>query len=89
MSLFGGGMAECFPQVRKPFYIKFLNEGLPIESHLHLALADHFCAEIVAKTIEVGFCVAGFLVYVLLSTYRRRISKRLLIGLHGHIITDG
>jgi pre-mRNA-splicing helicase BRR2 len=29
-----------------------LNEGLPIESHLHLTLHDHFNAEIVTKTIE-------------------------------------
>jgi hypothetical protein len=34
------------------FLKKFLNEGLPIESHLHLSLHDHFNAEIVAKTIE-------------------------------------
>lgn len=39
-------------QVRKDFFKKFLNEGLPIESHLHLALHDHFNAEIVTKTIE-------------------------------------
>ncbi|KAA1132430.1 DEIH-box ATPase [Puccinia graminis f. sp. tritici] len=39
-------------QVRKEFLKKFLNEGLPIESHLHLSLHDHFNAEIVAKTIE-------------------------------------
>ncbi|CAH7668860.1 Sec63 Brl domain-domain-containing protein [Phakopsora pachyrhizi] len=39
-------------QVRKEFFKKFLNEGIPIESHLHLSLHDHFNAEIVAKTIE-------------------------------------
>jgi pre-mRNA-splicing helicase BRR2 len=39
-------------QVRKDFFKKFLNEGLPIESHLHLTLHDHFNAEIVTKTIE-------------------------------------
>ncbi|BGP06391.1 Pre-mRNA-splicing helicase BRR2 [Rhodotorula toruloides] len=39
-------------QVRKDFFKKFLNEGLPIESHLHLSLHDHFNAEIVTKTIE-------------------------------------
>ncbi|GAA5923960.1 hypothetical protein JCM1841_000119 [Sporobolomyces salmonicolor] len=39
-------------QVRKEFFKKFLNEGLPIESHLHLSLHDHFNAEIVTKTIE-------------------------------------
>jgi pre-mRNA-splicing helicase BRR2 len=40
------------PQVRKPFFVKFLNEGLPIESHLPSQLHDHFTAEIVTKTIE-------------------------------------
>lgn len=39
-------------QVRKPFFVKFLNEGLPIESHLPTSLHDHFTAEIVTKTIE-------------------------------------
>ncbi|GAA5859336.1 hypothetical protein JCM8547_001990 [Rhodosporidiobolus lusitaniae] len=39
-------------QVRKEFFKKFLNEGLPIESHLHLTLHDDFNAEIVTKTIE-------------------------------------
>lgn len=39
-------------QTRKEFFKKFLAEGLPIESHLHLSLHDHFNAEIVTKTIE-------------------------------------
>lgn len=50
-------------QTRKDFYKKFLNEGLPIESHLptHM-LHDYFLAEIAVKTIEnkqdamVDFC---------------------------------
>lgn len=45
-------------QVRKEFFKKFLNEGLPIESSLHLTLHDHFNAEIVTKTIENKQCVA-------------------------------
>lgn len=45
-------------QVRKEFFKKFLNEGLPIESHLHLSLHDHFNAEIVTKTIENKQCVS-------------------------------
>lgn len=40
------------PQVRKPFFLRFLNEGLPIESHIHLALPDHLLAEIAAGTAE-------------------------------------
>lgn len=43
--------------MRKEFFKKFLNEGLPIESHLHLSLHDHFNAEIVTKTIENKQCV--------------------------------
>ena len=40
-------------QTRKDFYKKFINEGLPIESHLatHM-LHDYFLAEIAVKTIE-------------------------------------
>lgn len=40
------------PQVRKPFFLRFLNEGLPIESHVHLALSDHLLSEIAAGTVE-------------------------------------
>lgn len=40
------------PQVRKPFFLRFLNEGLPIESHVHLALPDHLLSEIAAGTVE-------------------------------------
>jgi len=40
-------------QTRKEFYKKFLNEGLPIESHLpSIMLHDYFLAEIAVKTIE-------------------------------------
>lgn len=40
-------------QTRKEFYKKFLQDGLPIESHLptHM-LHDYFLAEIAVKTIE-------------------------------------
>jgi hypothetical protein len=40
-------------QTRKDFYKRFLEEGLPIESHLptHM-LHDYFLAEIAVKTIE-------------------------------------
>lgn len=40
-------------QTRKEFYKKFLNEGLPIESHLTTNLLhDWFLAEVAVKTIE-------------------------------------
>lgn len=63
----GGHRAHSAPfsfQVRKDFFKKFLNEGLPIESHLHLALHDHFNAEIVTKTIESKQCVCKYLLFV-------------------------
>lgn len=37
---------------KKDFFKKFLNEPLPVESHLDHRLHDHFNAEIVTKTIE-------------------------------------
>ena len=37
---------------KKQFYLKFLHEPLPIESHFDHFLSDHFNAEIVTKTIE-------------------------------------
>ncbi|KZO96269.1 Sec63-domain-containing protein [Calocera viscosa TUFC12733] len=52
----GGGGSRCvlmLNQTKKDFYRKFLNEGLPIESHLptHM-IHDFFLAEIAVKTIE-------------------------------------
>merc|ERR1719499_1776200 len=40
------------PTSKKPFYKHFLTEPFPVESHLHLNLADHINADIVSKTIE-------------------------------------
>jgi pre-mRNA-splicing helicase BRR2 len=37
---------------KKDFFKKFLNEPLPVESHLDHRMHDHFNAEIVTKTIE-------------------------------------
>lgn len=37
---------------KKDFLKKFLNDPLPVESHLDHALHDHFNAEVVTKTIE-------------------------------------
>ena len=40
------------PAVRREYYKKFLNEALPIESHLHVYLHDAFVSEISTKMIS-------------------------------------
>ncbi|KAH6898951.1 Sec63 Brl domain-containing protein [Thelonectria olida] len=42
------------PQVKRDYYKKFLNEALPVESHLHNYLHDVFVTEISTKMIESG-----------------------------------
>ncbi|KAK4997051.1 Pre-mRNA-splicing helicase BRR2 [Elasticomyces elasticus] len=45
------GVLMC-PAVKREYYKKFINEALPIESQLHMYLADAFVAEISTKMIE-------------------------------------
>ena len=40
------------PQVKREYYKKFLNEALPIESHLHHYVHDAFVTEVSTKMIE-------------------------------------
>ncbi|KAL0469101.1 Sec63 domain-containing protein [Neurospora intermedia] len=42
------------PVVKREYYKKFLNEALPVESHLHNFLHDAFVTEISTKMIESG-----------------------------------
>ncbi|KAH0437006.1 pre-mRNA splicing helicase [Colletotrichum camelliae] len=42
------------PAAKRDFYKKFLNEALPVESHLHNYLHDAFVTEISTKMIESG-----------------------------------
>ncbi|KAL2262858.1 hypothetical protein VTK26DRAFT_9245 [Humicola hyalothermophila] len=42
------------PAVKREYYKKFLNEALPVESHLHHFLHDAFVTEISTKMIESG-----------------------------------
>ncbi|KAL1837430.1 hypothetical protein VTJ49DRAFT_3782 [Mycothermus thermophilus] len=42
------------PAARREYYKKFLNEALPVESHLHECLTDAFVTEISTKMIESG-----------------------------------
>lgn len=54
---------------KKDFFKKFLNESLPIESHLDHRLHDHFNAEIVTKTVENKQDAVDYLTWTFL--YRR------------------
>ncbi|KAL1882717.1 hypothetical protein VTK73DRAFT_1237 [Phialemonium thermophilum] len=42
------------PAVKRDYYKKFLNEALPVESHLHNFLHDAFVTEISTRMIESG-----------------------------------
>ncbi|KAK4673654.1 Pre-mRNA-splicing helicase BRR2 [Podospora pseudopauciseta] len=42
------------PAVKREYYKKFLNEALPVESHLHNFLQDAFVTEISTRMIESG-----------------------------------
>eukprot|EP00039_Didymoeca_costata_P018603 m.334150 g.334150 ORF g.334150 m.334150 type:complete len:2153 (-) comp17301_c0_seq1:1767-8225(-) len=54
---------------KKDFFKKFLNDPLPVESHLDHVLHDHFSAEIVVKTIENKQDAVDYLTWTFL--YRR------------------
>ncbi len=54
---------------RKEYYKKFLYEAFPVESHLDHALADHFVAEIVTRTITTKQDAVDYLTWTFF--YRR------------------
>ncbi|KAK3335533.1 Sec63 Brl domain-containing protein [Cercophora scortea] len=49
-----GSGVLMLPAVKREYYKKFLNEALPVESHLHDFLHDAFVTEISTKMIESG-----------------------------------
>ncbi|KAJ3128871.1 DEIH-box ATPase [Nowakowskiella sp. JEL0407] len=57
------------PTSKKEFYKKFLDEALPVESHLDQLLHDHFNAEIVSGIIENKQDAVDYLTWTFL--YRR------------------
>lgn len=70
----------CQPN-KKEYYKKFLNEGLPIESHLDHELHDCFNAAIVTRTIENKQDAVDFLTWTFL--YRRLVKNPNYYNLQG------
>lgn len=68
------------PQVRRDYYRKFLNEALPIESHLQLYLHDAFVTEISTKTIASTQEALDWSTYTYF--YRRLLANPSFYGLH-------
>jgi len=51
---------------RKAYYMKFLKEPFPVESHLDHALHDHFVAEIATKTVTNKQLAVDYLTWTFL-----------------------
>ncbi|ESO95607.1 hypothetical protein LOTGIDRAFT_202330 [Lottia gigantea] len=66
---------------KKEFFKKFLYEPLPIESHLDHCLHDHFCAEVVTKTIENKQDAVDYLTWTFI--YRRMTQNPNYYNLQG------
>ena len=57
---------------KKEFFKKFLNDPLPVESHLDHVMHDHFSAEVVVKTIENKQDAVDYLTW---TFFYRRMGK--------------
>ncbi|XP_044714925.1 sec63 brl domain-containing protein [Hirsutella rhossiliensis] len=67
------------PQVKRDYYKKFLNEALPVESHLHNYLHDAFVTEISTKMIEAGDDAINWTTFTYF--YRRLLANPSYYGL--------
>jgi pre-mRNA-splicing helicase BRR2 len=68
------------PAVRREYYKKFLNEALPIESHLQIYLPDAFVTEISTKTIASTQDAVDWTTYTYF--YRRLLANPSYYGLN-------
>eukprot|EP00043_Microstomoeca_roanoka_P014404 m.142887 g.142887 ORF g.142887 m.142887 type:complete len:2149 (-) comp16005_c1_seq1:147-6593(-) len=66
---------------KKQNFTKFLNEPLPVESHLDYVLHDHFNAEVVTKIIERKQDAVDYLTWTFM--YRRMTQNPNYYNLHG------
>jgi pre-mRNA-splicing helicase BRR2 len=67
------------PQVKREYYKKFLNEALPIESHLQVYLHDAFVTEISTKTVGSTQDAVDWMTYTYF--YRRLLANPSFYGL--------
>ncbi|OCL01817.1 Sec63-domain-containing protein [Glonium stellatum] len=67
------------PAVKREYYKKFLNEALPIESHLQVSLHDAFVAEISSRSIESTQDAVDWSTYTYF--YRRLLANPSYYGL--------
>ena len=69
------------PSTKKNYYLKFINEALPIESYLQLWLHDAFVTEVSTKTIENKQDAVDWLTWTFF--YRRLVQNPSFYGLQG------
>lgn len=75
---FGKGVLMV-PGVKREYYKKFLNEALPVESHLQVYLHDAFVTEISTKTIASTQDAVDWMTYTYF--YRRLLANPSFYGL--------
>ena len=69
------------PQVKRDYYKKFLNEALPVESHLQNYLHDAFVTEISTKMMDSGEDAINWVTFTYF--YRRLLANPSYYGLTG------